>query len=465
MKNKKLLIVRTDAIGDYILFRNFIKYISKSNKYKNYKIDMLCHDSWIELSEFLDKKYISNFISFNSNKYSTDHWYKLSLESELNQFKYHTILYPVFSRTFLTDLLINNLYSENKIAYNSEMSNITIEQKNISDRYYNELINPKNEFEFEFERNKFFFESVLKEKINISKTKINLKRKIDLPFGRYIVIMVGGSNEAKKWDILNYIQIAKELIHLGYNIVLCGSGSEADFSVFFNDNLGYNYIDLIGKTSLLDILEILNQAKLVISNDTGIAHISIALKKETYVISKGNHFGRFFPYPSKYKNVHSFLPFNYKRKFKYFSEKFRISSTKEINLIEAKAILNKLNLRKIHNNPFNNSFKSKFIDINRNINFSKDYNIFYNYILSLGLNYQNLVIYGNGTIGKTIRKLIPEKIVGYVDIKDINHHPSTLKQMKYDKILISVLGREKEIIEYLTNALNISIDKIITLEV
>ncbi|WP_066355835.1 glycosyltransferase [Aliarcobacter skirrowii] len=89
-------------------------------------------------------------------------------------------------------------------------------------------------------------------------------------------------------------------------------------------------------------------------------------------------------------------------------------------------------------------------------------------IISNIIKFQNsdnkYVVYGNGTIGKTIQALIPDKIVGYVDIADENNHPKNLKDMKYDKIIISVLGREEEIIKYLVEDLQINIDKIITLE-
>lgn len=98
-------------------------------------------------------------------------------------------------------------------------------------------------------------------------------------------------------------------------------------------------------------------------------------------------------------------------------------------------------------------------------NFSSKYNKFFKEIETLKLSYENYVIYGYGTIGKTIQTLIPDKIVGYVDIADKNNHPRNLINMKYDKIIISVLGREEEIIKYLTEDVGIKKDKIITLEV
>ena len=97
-----------------------------------------------------------------------------------------------------------------------------------------------------------------------------------------------------------------------------------------------------------------------------------------------------------------------------------------------------------------------------NLNFSKESNIFYKEVISLT---GNLVIYGNGTVGKTIQSLITDKIIGYVDINDKNNHPEKLRNMKFDKVVISVLGREKEILRYLVENIGIDEKKIITFNI
>ena len=58
-------------------------------------------------------------------------------------------------------------------------------------------------------------------------------------------------------------------------------------------------IDLIGKTSLEQLLDLINHAQLVVSNDTGPAHLSIALGAPTLVVIGGGHFGCFVPYPEE----------------------------------------------------------------------------------------------------------------------------------------------------------------------
>ena len=122
----------------------------------------------------------------------------------------------------------------------------------------------------------------------------------------------------------------------------------------------------------------------------------------------------------------------------------------------------KTNLKKFFNEITNYTIINN--PENESITFSKNFNTFFNQIKKLDST-NKYVIYGNGTIGQTIQKLLSKNIVDYVDINDINHHPKNLITMQYDKILISVLGREKEILSYLTEELNINRDKIIIINI
>ena len=61
IKQKSILIIRLDAIGDYVLFRNFIEILKKNKKYKDYKISLLGNIDWKDLSIDLDSEYIEEF--------------------------------------------------------------------------------------------------------------------------------------------------------------------------------------------------------------------------------------------------------------------------------------------------------------------------------------------------------------------------------------------------------------------
>jgi len=116
------------------------------------------------------------------------------------------------------------------------------------------------------------------------------------------------------------------------------------------------------------------------------------------------------------------------------------------------------------NKKLNNKIypKIKYIDDLVNNNEIKNFSS-----LIYSLPKMKYIIYGYGGIGMIIADLIPENIVGFVDMDNskINysniHHPDKLSSLKYDKIIISVIGRENEIENYLLNQLNITSNKII----
>ena len=56
-------------------------------------------------------------------------------------------------------------------------------------------------------------------------------------------------------------------------------------------------IDLTGTTTLPQLFDLMNNAALVVSNDTGPAHVAVGLGVPTVIVVGGGHFGCFVPYP------------------------------------------------------------------------------------------------------------------------------------------------------------------------
>ena len=137
----------------------------------------------------------------------------------------------------------------------------------------------------------------------------------------------------------------------------------------------------------------------------------------------------------------------------FYSLENRPFKYKSINFLPKKFMQNEID--KILNNT---NYQNNFI-------FSQNFNSFFIQLLNISKNYKNIILYGNGTISKAIQKLMPNNIIGYVDINDKNNHPSTLKKREFDKVLITVLGREEKIIQYLADELKINIEDILVLRI
>ena len=130
--------------------------------------------------------------------------------------------------------------------------------------------------------------------------------------------------------------------------------------------------------------------------------------------------------------------------------------------IEALYIQNKyFGSIELDGNQFYNSLLSE--NPNSRIMFAQSFSRLFNHVLSLQC-YQKIVLYGNGTVSQMIQKLMPDNILTYVDLNDPKHPPEKLRNITFDKVVITVLGREREIIDYLKKEIMISADDILCLE-
>ena len=301
---KSLLLIRLDAIGDYILFRNFIEILKKSDKYKDYSITLVGNVAWKELSEVLDREYVSKYIWIDRRKFIRNPAYRYNKLKEIVSTGYELVLSPVYSREFFyADSIVKLVNAKEKVGSVGDLSNIKKWEKSWSDKWYSRLIPATDKVIFEFYRNKEFFEAFLETKLDIQKPFIKLKQSkppLELP-KKFALLFIGAQHNFKKWSIHNYVVVADFLRkRYDYEIVLCGGKGDINDALRFREKFKGDYIDLVGKVNLIELLYVVNKSELIISNDTMLPHIAAALDKDNiFVIYKGDHFGRFVPYPKE----------------------------------------------------------------------------------------------------------------------------------------------------------------------
>jgi heptosyltransferase II len=105
--------------------------------------------------------------------------------------------------------------------------------------------------------------------------------------GRTLVALCPGSinSRAKRWPPDRYAALADSLIdELDAEVLMIGSPEELDVSQDVARHMRNKPIMLTGKTSLAQITGVLSLVDLLITNDTGPAHIASALGRPTLVI-------------------------------------------------------------------------------------------------------------------------------------------------------------------------------------
>ena len=122
----------------------------------------------------------------------------------------------------------------------------------------------------------------------------------------YVLLNIGSNEPGRRWPIDHYFSIATHIVNHGFHVFFIGTdGNNIIQDKINSHNMGDKISSLIGKTNLDTLLRVMKRAKLVVSNDSGPAHLSIGLGVSTIVIVGGGHYGCFFPYPAELtpKNV------------------------------------------------------------------------------------------------------------------------------------------------------------------
>jgi len=293
---KRLLIVKIDAIGDYILFRNFIEVVKTSELYKDYQIDLLGNALWKDIAVKYDSAFIHQFI-FTSTpvKLYYQPWRAFKLGWRLFRNNYGVVLNPAYTRNFITDGLVALTAGKQVIGFEGDLEGILPKHKAKTDKFYTrKLVLPQN-ICFEFERTRFFFESVLGKAVNLGH--------IDIPAAKVerkgIVVFPGAGVAKREWGEQNFAELIR-LIKQESNqpVYLAGGPGEIALGEALEAALPAGSVtNRIGKSSLTGLIDMIAGAALVIANDTSAIHIAVATHTPSVCILGGGHFDRFVPYP------------------------------------------------------------------------------------------------------------------------------------------------------------------------
>lgn len=299
--DKKILIICNDAIGDYILCRNFIEVVRNSKKFSGYQLVLLGNKTWEDLAIAYDSQFIDEFIFIKPEDFYHDPVGTGKLARKLYKQRFETVLVPCSTRRLLNDGLAGNTCAKHIIGYISDHEAIFPKYKKHTDKFYSRLIDLPADIFFEFDRNKFFFESVLEEAILIDKPVLPLEKTRE----NHIIIAPGSGRKERNWEFEKFKDIITRLLeYTNYHLYLIGGASEISLGEQFKKEVkNERLIDLTGQLTLTEFVSTVSKASLVIANETSIIHIANACEVNNVYILGGGHYKRFAPYPVKTKNL------------------------------------------------------------------------------------------------------------------------------------------------------------------
>jgi ADP-heptose:LPS heptosyltransferase len=301
----RVLLIRLDAIGDFILWLDAADATVKHYKAQGKSVVLVANAVWAEWTKEL--ALFDNVIALDRRKYELNMLYRFLLGLRIRKLKCLIAVQPTYSREIsFGDALVRISGAIERIGSSGDNSNMSVWQKRISDRWYTRLIHAAPEPCMELLRNAEFIRGLgeidflakvpdLRAMSTLRKDEAFLAA---MPLDqRYYVLFLGASWDGRQWPVASFAQIAERLYRkTGWLGVVCGGQPDRPLADSMCGVCSAPIVNWAGRTDLPQLASILFGAQLLLTNETSAVHIAAGVGAPTVCILGGGHYGRFMPY-------------------------------------------------------------------------------------------------------------------------------------------------------------------------
>ncbi len=288
-----LLVVRMDGIGDMVLFRGSLDHYAEAFGVKKSDIRVIGCASWGSVADRVFEGYRVRAI--DEHAFARRPLYRFRVSLWVRQLAPAIVVCDsYFRRALMADSLVWVAGAPRTVVSLPYISERTRPEFTWYMSQVDEIIDTGVYPTHEVIRHHRFVSRLLGREIAPRPPAIPWRGEAPpVEDGAPYVVLNPGSNEpGRRWPDAGYAALARRLLDGGTRVAVVGKGGL---------NLGglgsLPVIDLRGRTTLARLMDLLARAAAVISNDSGPAHLSIALGTPTVVIVGGGHMGCFVPYP------------------------------------------------------------------------------------------------------------------------------------------------------------------------
>lgn len=293
----RVLVVRPDAIGDFVLWLDAAQQLRDHYRRQGCHVTLLANAAWATWAQSLglaDAVWPLQPSAFIKNLRYRAHWIR-----RVHAGGFGTVVQPTFSREMATgDAIVRASAATHRIGSAGDATNTGPRLKRIADRWYTQLVPAAAGQRMELRRHAEFLSGLTGQ---LRQARIPLLADNGAvapmrPSTPYAVLFPGASWTGRMWPAERFVELARRLRKRGLAVVVAGGPHDHPFADPIVSELPGEVSNLVGQTSLQELAEISRNAQLVVTNETSTVHIAAAVRAPTLCILGGGHFGRFVPY-------------------------------------------------------------------------------------------------------------------------------------------------------------------------
>ena len=297
-RGDKVGILRLDAIGDFILWQPYARFLREA--FPSREIVLVGNASNADLACKLPQW--DSFIGVDTQKLDNDIAYRFALLRMLRRAGFGTVVHPVHSRTTRADLLVRAIGASERVGMGGDCANMRRAVKAVTARWYTRLIQSPGDKMHEGARCRDFVSALVGRPLALLAPSLPEFGSTPLAVRgrRYVVLFPGALSPGRRWPIERFAEVGREISsERGWDVVIAGGPDDVPLAHELRQQLGEGVIDLTGLTSLVTLIDLIRYASLLLTNETSAVHIAAAVGTRCVCILGGGHFGRFMPYPEE----------------------------------------------------------------------------------------------------------------------------------------------------------------------
>lgn len=296
-KKTRVLVIRHDGIGDWVLWFSTAKHIRELFPADHYEIVLM-----------------GSYVTDPLNRISP-YWDACTVRSFKSRLRAALNIPKKLMTLFSADVLINPVPNQSalgiarfcpasvKVCFKFRGAPLVPIEKKQIDRF---LSYYTHHVEVDLSRHILNINAAM---LSFLGGKIEEPRLADLtcfpmqrfPYEDYILLAPGAEDVRRRWSAEKMSALADKLLERFQfkKLLICGASSDIAFVERCTELLRNkdSIVNLCGKTNLTELFSLIRFASLVLCNDSGISHIAAAYSVPSACVFGGGHFGYYHPYP------------------------------------------------------------------------------------------------------------------------------------------------------------------------
>ena len=284
------MVVRMDQIGDFLLSRGFLA--AMITRYPDTVLVVNMSVKSVAVICFPS----TDVVAVDIKKFRLNGVYRIRMLMHLRRLGVACVVHPVYSRHHFivdTDAMVRASGAPRKIGFQGErLYGIRRWIGWVTAKCYTDLIETKaiHDTDKYLDLSRLLgIECLPLYRVQVPDTEFDFSNP-------YVVIFPAANTWQRQWPVSEWILTLREIQNLQLTLVICGDKPSPVIDAIRREGL-VNLVDMVSKTSVIELLSLLKGAQWCVGVDGGGIHLAATVGIRTLAIVGGGHWGRFLPYP------------------------------------------------------------------------------------------------------------------------------------------------------------------------